>query len=113
MYSDEESDGSESELKIDPEDEDSESGADSSDEEENVAPNIDNQNEEVPLDRLLQATYNSADDIRSTLVLYHSDIQRDFRYTQNDGRRIYVVCTDQQCCIVVKWNRLARDLSFT
>ena len=104
VYSDEESDGSESELKIDPEDEDSESEADSGDEEENVAPNIDNQNEEVPLDRLLQATYNSADDIRSTLVSYHSDIQRDFRYTQNDGRRIYVVCTDQQCSFKVNFN---------
>jgi hypothetical protein len=100
LYSDEEWDGSESELETDPEDIETE--ADS--EEENVIPNVDNQDEEVSLYSLFEVTYNSADDIRNTLVSYHDAIQREFRYIPNDGRRIYVTCKAQHCPFKVNFN---------
>jgi hypothetical protein len=100
LYSDEEWDGSESELETDPEDIETETDS----EEENVIPNVDNQDEEVSLDPLFEVTYNSADDIRNTLVSYHDAIQREFRYIQNDGRRIYVACKAQHCPFKVNFN---------
>lgn len=102
FYTDE--DGTLSGSELDIEEIGNEDGeTDSDNDEENIAPNVDD-DEQVPLDRLTEATYTSADDIRSKLVSYHAHIGRDFRYVQNDGRRIYVACTDLDCSFKVNFN---------